>query len=50
MNGGYYATMIDGVLVISINGMYPFTKNELEKEKTHDMFLWLKRQLDLHNN
>jgi hypothetical protein len=46
LEGGYYAVDISGVLVISLNSMYPFYKNDvLGPSMTATMFEWLSSTL-----
>lgn len=48
MEGGYYSyEMSEGLMVISLNGMYPFTKNhEQSVNGTNKMFDWLQQTLE----
>lgn len=52
MQGGYYAVNVtDEIIMISINGIYPFYSNTVDQESgTLAMFAWLQSIFDNNPN
>ena len=47
MNGGYYVYEIaDDIMVLGLNGMYPFYENFSDKEVSDQMIEWVSQVLE----
>lgn len=44
--GGWYMFELDDVMILNLNGMYPFYSNHQAKEKASEMIDWVSETLD----
>jgi len=51
MDGGYYvADLTEDLMLINLNGMYPFYSNYADEPMTDTMLLWMQSVLEANPN